>query len=134
MKERLGRVGHYTLKTLKAKPHRCPQRPWSLQPRKVQCPLASMQARRNIKGTTGRDSSLLSFGRIKPVQACIFLPAKNSFLPSKGKETPSIEHRWHWTWYPGGYKQHLLCLSSGYLILPAIISTKFELFLEPKGP
>ena len=29
MKERLGRVGHYTLKTLKAKPHRCPQRPRS---------------------------------------------------------------------------------------------------------
>jgi hypothetical protein len=50
------------------------------------------------------------------VQCNRFLSAKNSFLASKGKETSSKKHKWRWTRYPGGYKQYLLYISSGYLL------------------
>ena len=34
-----------------------------------------------------------------------FFMLKTPCLPLKGKETPSIKHRWHWTVYPCGCRQ-----------------------------
>ena len=46
----------------------------------------------------------------------------------------SLKHRWLCTRYLDGYRQYLLYISSGYLLLLAIFGTKFEIFWEPKHP
>ena len=55
-------------------------------------------------------------------------------LCSKGKETPSLKHRWSWTEYPCGYRQCHLYISSGYLLLPGDFWHKIWNFLRTKMP
>ena len=49
-------------------------------------------------------------------------------------ETPSIKHRWRWTRYPGGYRQYLLYISSGYLLFTSDFWHKIWNFLRTKMP
>ena len=72
---------------------------------------------------------LIAFGHVK-WNLSKFLYAKNPLLASKGKEAPSIKHRWRWTVYPCGYRQYLLYISSYFY--QVIFGTKFEIFWEPK--
>ena len=76
---------------------------------------------------------LIAFGHVQ-WNLSKFLYAKNHFLASKGKETPSIKHRWRWTVYPCGYRQYILHFSSGYLLSPGDFWHKIWNFLRTKTP
>ena len=70
---------------------------------------------------------LIAFGHVQ-WNLSKFLYAKNHFLASKGKETPSIKHRWHWTVYPCGYRQYVYTSVQGTYFHQVIFGTKFEIF------